>query len=148
MKKFNFRLASAMKLRDLQLQSERSKLISSLPNSKQLKRSLEALQQERHDASAFVYGAAGVSATDLRALSSFLLGADARAAGLRAQMQRQTKTIQEQKKRVMEAERAVKLLSKLREKKLEEWNLEFNREIETIAQESWVGNNFIRKKGP
>jgi|SRR5579875_1478912 len=146
MKKFQFRLAAAQKVRDMQLQLERSKLHELFARQQQLRNALEALNQERREASALVYEASSVNATDLRALSAFLIGADARVLDLRAQIERQQQVIQQQKKKVLDAERAVKLLSKLREKQYQEWNAEFNREIETIAQESWVGNNFIRNK--
>lgn len=143
MKKFQFSLAAALKLRESQLQTERTKLQQLFSEEQALKSAFENLAADRRDAADFIQNSGAVNAVDLRALSTFTVGADARAAYLREQMARQAKVIQEQKARVMQAERKVKLLVKLREKKLETWTQEVNREIEMAAQESWLSKRHV-----
>ena len=143
MKKFQFSLAAALKLRESQLQAERTKLQQLLAEEQSLKNAVELLAADRRDAANFIQESAAVDAIDLRALSAFSVGADARAVSLREQIARKTKIIQEQKARVMQAERKVKLLAKLREKKLDAWTQEVNREIEQAAQESWLSKRHM-----
>jgi hypothetical protein len=143
MKKFNFSLAAALKLRESQLQTERTKLQQLFSEEQGLKNAVESLAADRRYAADFIQNSPSVNATDLRALSTFSMGADARATNLREQITRQAKSIQEQKARVMQAERKVRLLAKLREKKLDSWTQEVNREIEMAAQESWLSKRHV-----
>lgn len=143
MKKFHFSLAAALKLRESQLQAERSKLQQLFAEEQSAKDALLGIAVDRRDAAAFIQDSPAVTATDLRALSTFTMGADARQAMLHDKMARQAKAIREQKARVMQAERKVRLLTKLREKKLEAWNQEANREIELAAQESWLSKRHV-----
>ena len=143
MKKFEFRLAAALKLRDKQFQVERSKLQQLFAEEQGFKHALEKLAVDRREAADFIQNSGAVTATDLRALSTFTMGADAREGLLREQLARQAKKIHEQKARVMHAERKVRLLNKLREKKHEAWTQEVNREIEQAAQESWLSKRHV-----
>jgi hypothetical protein len=143
MKKFHFTLAAALKLRESQLQAERTKLQQLFAGEQSLKDAVASLAVDRREAADFIQNSASVNATDLRALSTFSLGADARATFLRTEMARQAKSIHEQKARVMQAERKVRLLAKLREKKFEAWTQEVNREIEQAAQESWLSKRHV-----
>ena len=138
MKKFQFSLAAALKLRDNQFQVERGKLQQLFGEEQNIKHAVKKLAEDRLEASAFVHGSSSINAADLRALATFSLGADARALRLQEQLTRQAKLIGEQRIRVMQAERKVKLLGKLREKRFALWAQEANREIEVAAQESWL----------
>lgn len=143
MKKFHFSLAAALKLRESQLQTEKTKLQQLFAEEQALKDAVQSLAADRRDAAAFIQDSPSVTATDLRALSTFTTGADSRDAALREKLVRQAKSIHEQKARVMQAERKVRLLSKLREKKLDVWTQEVNREIEMAAQESWLSKRHV-----
>lgn len=143
MKKFHFSLAAALKLRESQLQAERTKLQQLFADEQKSKDALQQIAQDRRDAAAFIQNSGAVTATDLRALSTFTMGADSRETHLRTQVTRQAKVIQEQKAKVMQAERKVRLLAKLREKKYEVWTQEVNREIEAAAQESWLSKRHV-----
>lgn len=147
MKKFDFRLADALRLRESQLQIERTKLQLLLSEQQRLERSAEDLVSERRTASELIRQHADFEAVDLRSLSSFFLGADVRAETLRKQKERQTKLIQEQKKRALLADRNVRLLVKLRDKKLAAWVYESDREIEALAQEAWLSRYLSERNG-
>jgi flagellar biosynthesis chaperone FliJ len=144
MKSFQFRLASALRLREVQLQAEQSKLHELMAEEQRLQQSLEALQNERRDQLLLLQTAHELEATELRALSSFLVACDGRALGIRDAITRQARLIQEQRQHVLRAERNVRLLDKLRERKLQEWTLEASRQIETAAQEAWLAARHLR----
>jgi hypothetical protein len=143
MKKFEFRLDSALRWRDTQLQVERGKLNALLSDEARLKQSLETLGSERRSALDCL-AKEQVFSLDLRSLSSYLVGAEARAAMLQDQIRKRGQFLAEQRDRVVQAERNVKLLLKLREKRQLEWKAGLEREIEANAEESWLAVNFRR----
>lgn len=143
MKKFEFRLDSALRWRDTQLQVERGKLNALLSEEAKLKDSLESLGNERRSALQCLANEQLFS-HDLRSLSSYLVGAEARATMLQEQIRKRRQSVTEQRDRVVQAERNVKLLLKLREKRQLDWKAGFEREIEANAEESWLAANFRR----
>jgi hypothetical protein len=143
MKKFEFRLDSALRWRDTQLQVERGKLNALLSDEARLKQSLETLGSDRRSALECL-AKEQVFSLDLRSLSSYLVGAEARAAMLQDQIRKRGQSLAEQRDRVVQAERNVKLLLKLREKRQLEWKAGLEREIEANAEESWLAVNFRR----
>jgi hypothetical protein len=142
-KKFEFRLDSALRWRDTQLQVERGKLNALLSDEARLKQSLETLGSERRSALECL-AKEQVFSLDLRSLSSYLVGAEARATLLQEQIRKRGQSLAEQRDRVVQAERNVKLLLKLREKRQLEWKAGVEREIEANAEESWLAVNFRR----
>jgi hypothetical protein len=80
MTKFHFRLASVLRLREVQLAVEEEKLQILLGELAQMERSLAAMSEERSAAIAFVQKQTGMGHAELRALSAFLLGTGARQA--------------------------------------------------------------------
>ena len=141
MTKFQFRLAAALRLREVELRMERDKLNQLLADRARLERSLASVAEERAEAHAFVRRREGAESGDLRALSAFLLGSNARAAALRGSIDRLEGTIAGQRARVLRADRNERLLVKLKEKKLAEWRIEAERELERLAQESWLATH-------
>jgi hypothetical protein len=117
---------------------EREKLNQLLAERARLEQSLASVAEERAEAHAFVRRREGAGSEDLRALSAFLLGSNARAAALRGSIERLEESIAGQRARVLRADRNERLLVKLKEKKLAEWRIETERELETLAQESWL----------
>jgi hypothetical protein len=142
-KKFEFRLDSALRWRDTQLQIERSKLSALLTEEAKLKDNLETLGSERR-AALQCLAKEQLFSLDLRSLSSYLVGAEARATMLQDHIRKRGQLVQEQRERVLQAERNVKLLHKLRQKQQREWKAGLEREIETNAEESWLAVNFRR----
>jgi hypothetical protein len=143
MKKFEFRLDSALRWRDTQLQVERGKLSALLAEESKLKNSLENLSHERRSALQCL-AKEQLFSLDLRSLSSYLVGAEARANMLHDQIRKRGQLLMEQRERVVQAERNVKLLLKLRQKQQLEWKVGLEREIEANAEESWLVANFRR----
>ena len=145
MTKFQFRLAAVLRVREVELRVEREKLNQLVAERARLERSLASVAEERVEAHAFVRTRSDAGSTHLRALSAFLLGSDARAAALRGSIERIEQTIAGQRARVLAADRNERLLLKLREKRLAEWSAEHDRELETLAQESWLSSH---RNGP
>jgi hypothetical protein len=143
MKKFEFRLDSVVRWRDTQLQLERGKLSALLADESKLKDSLESLGSERRSALQCLANEQLFS-HDLRSLSSYLVGAESRANMLHDQIRKRRQLVVEQRERVVRAERNVKLLLKLRQKRQLEWKAGMEREIEANAEESWLAVNFRR----
>jgi flagellar biosynthesis chaperone FliJ len=142
MKAFQFRLEAALRLREMQFQSERTKLQQLLAEEQRLKQSLETVGNERLHASTYVQNLENPANRDFRALSAFLLGSATRANSLREQISKAALVVQEQRHRVRKAERNVRLLTKLREKKLREWVLDHDKKIEAAAQDSWMATHY------
>ncbi len=138
MKKFAFRLESVIRLRNTQLEREQQKLQALLAQDQLLRDSLAALEVERKSASSSLHSGNDVSALDLRSLSAFTVGAHARSLTIQESIARQRQPIAEQRARLLQAERDVQLLNKLKRKRLTEWTAEMEREIELGAQEAWL----------
>ncbi len=142
MKKFEFRLDTALRWRGAQLQLERAKLQGLLGGEQRLKRDLQSLLDERQTALSELQITKQLQSFDLRALSAYLVGADARTRSLGERIAKQAGLIQEQRQCLLQAERNVRLLEKLKESRLSEWKQALNREIELAAEESWLAANF------
>lgn len=138
MKNFQFRLAGALRLRETQAQVEQSRLTQLIAEEQKIKNFLAALEHERRSEVSRLHGASEVAASELRALSSFLVGMEARTLDLQNALAKQARIVQEQRIRLLRAQRNVRLLIKLREKKLREWTAEAEREIENVAQDAWL----------
>ncbi len=145
MTKFKFRLEAALRLRHMRVESETARLQDLFAQRKRLEQSLASIREERVSASAFVQAAQAPLAADLRALSLFTLGLEARTKTVREALSRAEKSITDQKQRLMKAEQDEQALSKLRAKRLAEWETQAQREIEITAQELWLFSHTTNK---
>jgi len=138
MTKFKFRLEAALKIRHLRVQAEKARLQELTTQQQRLEKSLVDLRNERSEASTFIQRVDAPVAQDLRALATFNIGLEARTRHVINAIDVLTTRILEQKKQLMNAERDERCLTKLREKRLAEWKLNAEREIEATAQELWL----------
>jgi hypothetical protein len=138
MRAFKFPLRQALKWRMTQLELEENKL-------RQLAGSLEevALAEVKLDlvkgrAEGTVRQAAAVEAVDLWALAAYRerLIAELRALALRRIECERLLAVQRQK--VLEAQRQCRLLEKLEQRRHAEWQREADRELESLAAESFL----------
>ena len=142
MKKFEFKLDSALRWRTTQLQLERAKLQSLLAEQNRISRDLKALLEERSGAVGGLQSLPKLEAFDLRSLSAYLVGADLRANHLHEQLAKRTALVQKQQARVVQAELQVKLLEKLKDKKKSAWQIEYEKDVELNAAEAWLAAHF------
>lgn len=145
MKRFEFRLASVLRWRQVQMEAEQAKLQELVAEQQRLVRDLETAGAERLNAKAAVYNLTNLDNTELRTMSAFLLGVDARTAKTHARLAELAGFIEERRQVVIKAERKVRLLEKLREGKRAVWKHEADLEIETAAQEAWLSARHLRR---
>lgn len=142
MKKFEFRLDSVLRWRGSQLQLERAKLSTLQGEEARLKLELQSHGNQRREAVALLQEAERFETVELRALSAFLMGSAARENELHDQIARRQQLIEMQRAQVLVAERNVKLLEKLRDKRLVAWTADFHKHIDAAAEEAWLAANF------
>ncbi len=145
MTKFKFRLEAALRLRTMRVESEKARLQDLIAHRKRLEKAIAAAREERAQASAFVHSSSEPLAGDLRALSLFTLGLETRSNTLLEAIGRLDRSIAEQQQRLLKAEQDQRCVSKLRAKRLSEWNLQAEREIEATAQELWLFSHTTNK---
>ena len=142
MKKFAFRLDSALRWRTAQGQLERARLQALLADEARVQRDMQILTQERTGALGGLQGKAEVESSELRSLAAYIVGADWKKARLDEQLAKRKLLTEAQRRRVRDAELQVRLLEKLKEKKREEWQLEFDKDLENSAAEAWLAAHF------
>ena len=146
MTKFKFRLDPALRLRQLRAEAEKARVAELTLQRKRLEAALRSLQEERAQAARFVYEMAEPGANDLRALSVFALGVEARSRQMAEAIARANTALNTAKQRLLAAERDERALEKLRAKRLDEWELQAQHEIESEAQELWLLSRTNRAK--
>lgn len=144
MKKFEFRLESVLRLRDAQLTVQTNKLQQLLAEEAQLQRNLLSIADERKEAAAWIHRLSGATSAEMKAFSAFLLGSKSRESMLRQAIQSCEEDIAKQRGRTLLARRNQKLLLKLKSKRRFEWQAEFNKELEEIAQQAWQAAVHLR----
>jgi flagellar export protein FliJ len=138
MKRFEFRLASALKWRELQLQQQREQLSRALGDEQAAREALDRFRKERDAAREAVRSDALIDGTEMRALSAYLLGCEPRERALLQRLAAATRAAAEQRQKTMAADRRVRLIEKLEARQRAEWNAAADRHVETMAQETWT----------
>jgi flagellar export protein FliJ len=144
MQKFHFRLESVLRLRALRLTIEREKLARALAEASVAEQAIDAIAAERAAAITFVQNEPGTGATELRALSGYLLGYEGRLVQLRQSLEAARARVTEQRRRVLAADRDERLLLKLKANRRAVWQAAADHELEVLAQESWNAVHFDR----
>lgn len=137
MKKFEFRLASVLRLRETQLTIEKNKLQQLFAERQQLEKNLRSIEEERREAGGWVQMMTEPTSSDLRSLSAFLLGSKARESVVLNAIASCNAEIDTQRQKTLLAERNEKLLLNLKAKRLKEWQYQFDKELGLIAEEAW-----------
>lgn len=146
MKRFEFRLETALRLRSLAAETERASLQRLLSERERLERSLASMLAERTEATRFSV-VDQKTAGDLRALSSYVLGWKARLEHLTREIANKQGEIAVQSVEVRNAEQAKLALEKMREKQFSAWAREMEQHVETSAQELWLYSHTTKNRG-
>jgi flagellar export protein FliJ len=101
---------------------------------------IQEIAKERGETKNFVYSLTDLGSLELRNMSSYLLGLDARTTLFKKRLEEAAAAVADQRKHVTRAQRNVRLLTKLRERKMDDWKREADQEIETNAQEAWLSS--------
>jgi len=138
MTSFRFRLERVLELRRTQLEVEEAGYRERAAELAALDRSRAEVEAAGIRAEIEVREWSPVSGHELAALGSFRLHVRAREADLAVRRMACVRKLDEQRKAMLEARRRCRLLERLRERRLEEWQAESNRELEELAAESYL----------
>lgn len=138
MKRFQFRLESVLNWRERQSDLEEAKLQALFEELHALGSALERNAADRAQAERAVFGARQIDPAELAALDPHRewLARDRRRIEERRRNCEQR--IEAQRIQLMEAERKVRLLERLRGRRRQEWQAEADRELEQTAAESFL----------
>ncbi|HEU0138697.1 MAG TPA: hypothetical protein VFQ79_03260 [Bryobacteraceae bacterium] len=145
MKRFEFRLERVREFRSGQVSLEESKLHALLSEVQALEAARAELDRQRLSEARALVSLGRVEAAELTALETYRMAAVRRAHDLdrRAAVCRQH--AENQRVRVLEARRKMKLLDRLKEKALAKWCIQENAEIENLAAEAYLAK-YVRER--
>lgn len=148
MQRFQFPLEQALKWRATRLELENAKL-AQLRQEKENARRLcgNISEAEQREVAAFRQGSRNVTGAELTLLASYRQGVARRLKKLELVIGNCEAAIEKQKAAVLEADREKRLLESLKQRQLEEWTYEFNREIENTAAELYLANQQRARRG-
>ena len=140
MQRFQYRFESLLKWRESQLESEKTALRVLFSERADIQRSIDILQRSGDQAFREVVRRPEISGLELGGLSNHRMYVAARITEANRRIKDCETRIGRQRERVIQAERAWKLLDRLRERDLEEWTYEMNREQEATAGELYLAS--------
>jgi len=136
LKAFQFSLDRVLEWYAARLLVEESQLRRFTVQLTDLERAAESLEQSRASAGDEIRQATFVDGRDLTALDAYRVQTGRRKEALRRRLVEARKQVAAQRERLLEARRKHRLVEKLRERRVAEWMMESNREIEQNAAES------------
>ncbi|MDQ6707806.1 MAG: hypothetical protein M3Z85_17750 [Acidobacteriota bacterium] len=139
MKSFAFPLEKALRWRRSQLNLEQIRAQTIAGKIAGLAHRREDLRNERSSAEQHVIQSSSVEAADLAALAAFHVSAAKQDTILKAQCVTHERELSEQREKLVEAQRKVKLLEILRGKRFAQWSAVVAREQEQFAGEAFLG---------
>jgi flagellar export protein FliJ len=145
MKQFRFPLDSVLRWRETILEQEEAKLQRLFLEQQRIALAIERTHAEGVAAEQGIREQRVMVSTDLRSLAAFRLALEERRESLMRKKAHQATLIERQRQAVLEAERRVQLLVKLKDRRVLEWQYEAGRETETFAQEAFLGRWNVRK---
>ena len=145
MRRFRFRLESVLEWRLLQLELEETKLQGLFEELRRVDGALDALDAGKAEAERAVLGGGTVPAQQLEALDAHRLHLAREKQRLAAARVGCEGRIAAQREQVRKAERDLRLLEKLKERRQAEWRKANDREQEALAAEVFLAQ-WHRKK--
>jgi flagellar export protein FliJ len=144
-KRFEFRLQQVLEWREKQLELEDARFKQQAAGIASLDQARAELASAGLQAEMQLHSSAVVSGQDLSALAGFRQHIRARSREIAARRAEAQKQLEVQQKVMLEARRRCRLLERLRERRLSEWQTACNRETEALASESflarWAGRD-------
>src|SRR5208283_3653916 len=135
---FHFRLERVLRWRAVELSVEEAKLKRHLDHCARLDSALLLVKKEISGLPARLISLSGIKGSDLNALASYA----ARLAKERAKIEQRRgeaqRELQSQIEVHLKAKQRSRLLEELRGRKQAEWTTQHNRELESLAQESYL----------
>jgi flagellar biosynthesis chaperone FliJ len=137
MQTFRFRLAKVLEWYRRQFQEEERRLAVCLAALADAQQAIARLQEERLAIEREVVSRVSIPSGDFVALGLYRLGAKRRELELNAARERCEAAVREQQARLRAAERRVRLLEKLRERRVAEYVYAETRELEELASDAY-----------
>jgi flagellar export protein FliJ len=144
MQRFRFRLASVLGWRTLELEIEEGKLEALFAERNRREAELTGLGEQEREAER-VIERESIDGQALAALDAHRAGLRRSAGRIRAARAECERRIAAQRASVAEAERKVKLLERLKERRLAQWRIEANGELDTLASETFLAK-WVRER--
>ena len=138
MRRFRFRLETVLGWRRLHLELEETKLQRLFEELRRVDLTEDRLDTEKSEADRAVLNSPSIEGRDLAALDSHRLHVAREKERLRKERADCQRRIAAQRDRVLKAERDVRLLEKLKERRLAEWQTAADREQEALASELFL----------
>lgn len=138
MKRFSFSLDRVLAWRRIEARRERLRWEQIRAELRAIDAERDALRAERKDAAARLRSARSALGEELEALDRFRRYVDAEQARLERKRAECERRLIEQSRVAAAKERDVKILEHLRERRLQAWKIEADREIEQQAAEAFL----------
>lgn len=148
MKRFQFRLQKVMEWREKQLEIEDARLKQHAAGIAGLERTRAEIESAGIKAELQLRSSAAVSGQDLAALAGFRQWVGARKREIAARRAEAQKQLEAQQQVMLEARRRCRLLERLKERRLAEWQKECDRELDALASESYLAGWARRESEP
>lgn len=138
MNAFRFPLQKALDWRSTQLELEEARYKQEVAGLAALDRMRADLEASGIHAEVEVRGWSSIGGSDLAALNHFRLRVKNEEAQIAVQRVAAAAKVAERQEAMMEARRRCRLLERLRERRLSEWESERDKELDTLAGESFL----------
>jgi len=136
--RFQFRLQTVLEWREKQLELEESRFRQRMAEIADLDRARDSLLAAEREAEIELRQSASISGQDLMALTGYRRWVAARARKLAADRAEAQKRLAAQETAMLEARRRCRLLERLKERRLAEWEAARDRELDALASESYL----------
>jgi hypothetical protein len=138
MNAFRFRLERVLKVRRTQMELEKAHLEQRLGDLRSVERARAELQAAGHRAEVQVRAWNPVYGMDLLSLDFYRGAVRSQDQMLAARAAEAARSVAEQQNKLMEAQRRCRLLERLRDRRLAEWEAARDRELEEFASEAFL----------
>jgi flagellar export protein FliJ len=138
MKRFEFRLQKVLEWREKQLELEDARFKQQIAGIAGLDQARAGIESAGQQAEIQLRSAPAVSGQDLAALAGFRQHVKTRAIEIAAQRAEAQKRLEAQQRVMLEARRRCRLLERLKERRLSEWQAACDRELDEVASESFL----------
>jgi len=138
MRSFRFSLEKVLSWRRTELQAEEARLAALFAQRTRLDAARAEIRAVRDRAGSRMLEAGPIDGVELASLSGYLRRLEKELIALDRQRAQSGEEILKQGARVVDAHRRVRLLEKLKDRRLGEWRLDWQRENENLASESFL----------
>lgn len=138
MKSFEFRLQRVADFRQQQLDVAKNQLEILLAALQQVEAECGTIEQQRSEALRTIESNTSLKGEDVLALATYQGYLSRRETSLKQEKIELTSKVEQQRAAVVQKEREVRLLDRLKDRRLGEWTAAAERELEALAAESYM----------